>query len=122
MQAWKQGCFIFGSIVLVLVHQQLIETQHAVFSVAHGPYKTSPERGAAPPLALTTRTCISWAPGVDFDAVEAWWQDLMHRPVIRQSVATEAESVAGLKVTGLTVPDESPRGFATGVKLLQVRF
>jgi hypothetical protein len=101
----------------VLVHQQLIETEHAVFSVAHGPFKGT-ERSVAPPNWLTTRTCISWAPGVHFEAVESWWQNLMHRPVLRQAITKDTE--VGLRVTGLQVPDEHPRGFTTGVKLIRV--
>lgn len=115
MQGFKQGRFVFGSAVLVLVHQQLLHTEHAVFSVATGPFKHGTNAATCTPTFLPSRVCINWAPGVNFHAVEAWWQDMMQREALRV-VARGGECP---RMTNLDVAPSKP--FASGARLIKVR-
>lgn len=122
IQAHTTGRFVFGSIALVLVHRQLVATEHAVYSVSRGPYKAGAGTVAPAPEHLPTRACITWAPGVDFDAVEAWWRDLVHRPAVQAPTAVDAAAAGTeLRFAGLQCPEVSPRGLVAGVKLIRVR-
>ena len=122
MQAHTTGRCVFGSVALVLVHRQLVATEHAVFAVSRGPYKAAAGTAAPAPAHMPARSCVSWAPGVNFDAVEAWWQDLVQRPAVQAPAAVErAAAGPGLRFAGLRCPAASPRGLVAGVKLIRVR-
>lgn len=105
---------MLGSIVLVCVHSQLIYTDHAVYSVAQGPFKSAPDAAVASPGYLPFRTCINWAPGVDFQAVEQWWQALVTHPLLAEAPAS---SLPG-NIKGFDVELESQ--MRSGVKIIKV--
>lgn len=79
----EAGQCVFGRIVLVIVHHRVAESSHLVFTVSRGPYKQHPGGGCKVPSFLPGRTCVTWAPGVSFQDVEAWWQDIIHRPCLQ---------------------------------------
>ena len=83
LQRGEAGQCVFGRIVLVIVHHRLAESSHLVFTVSRGPYKEHSDGGCKAPTFLPGRTCVTWAPGVSFQDVEAWWQDIIHRPCLQ---------------------------------------
>jgi hypothetical protein len=111
----KQGRFVLGSIVLVCVHSQLIYTDHAVYSVAKGPFKAAPDAAVASPTYLPFRTCVNWAPGVNWPEVEAWWQALVTHPLL---VEAPEPSLPG-NIKGFDV--ELLSQMKAGIKIIKVR-
>jgi hypothetical protein len=114
MQERQLGRFVFGSVTLVLVHHDALRPAHTVFAVATGPFKHGSDAGTPAPDFLTARFCVTWAPGVDFCTVEAWWQDLMARPALR--VVPHSGTCARVDRAAIARP--SPQG--PGARLVQV--
>lgn len=83
LQKGEAGQCVFGRIILVIVHHRLADSNHLVFAVSRGPYKQCPNGGCKAPTFLPGRTCVTWAPNISFKEVEAWWQDIIHRPCMQ---------------------------------------
>jgi hypothetical protein len=105
---------VLGSIVLVVVHSQLIWTDHAVYSIAKGPFKASPDAAVASPTYLPFRTCVNWAPGVSFPLVETWWQALVSHPLLVER--PEPSSEATFKNFDVELDSQ----MRSGVKIIKV--
>jgi len=83
--------------------------------VSKGPYKASPDAAVATPTFLPSRVCVNWAPGVDFPAVQKWWEELMTRPCLR----TDGTAPLAHKLTGVTYEPRDP--MLAGVRVIKVR-
>jgi hypothetical protein len=118
VQKGETGQCVFGKIILVLVHHRVAKTNHSVYTISRGPYKRNPDGACRPPHHLPGRTCVTWVPDVDFDAVEEWWHDIVTRPCMQQDVQVDTAAPTPRFVEEHFMP-QNP--FSSGAQMVKVR-